>query len=83
MSVSYMNSILTSWHDAGCKTLDECRAVTTTRKYESSKKANNSSQKSKKSIEAEVPKYADFNSEDALLRAIERSYGQADEKDER
>ena len=38
-------------------------------------KANNSSQKPNKKAEAEVPKYADFNSEDALMRALERSYG--------
>ena len=66
------------WHDAECKTLEECRARVNMRKQEKSKKANKSSQKSQKTVEAEVPKYADFNSEDALLRALERSYG--DEK---
>ena len=78
LSLSYMDSILTGWHDAGCKTLEECIARVNKRKQEKSKKANKSSQKSKKTVEAEVPKYADFNSEDALLRALERSYG--DEK---
>ena len=76
LSESYMDSILTGWHDAGCKTLEECRARVSIRKQEKAKKANNSSQKSKKTTEAETPKYADFNSEDALMRALERSYGE-------
>jgi DnaD/phage-associated family protein len=75
MSLPYINSILAAWYEAGCKTLDECRVKVNTRKHENSKKANNNSQKSRKSTESDVPKYADFNSEDALLRAIERSYG--------
>jgi len=78
LSLSYMDSILTGWHDANCKTLEQCRARVNMRKQEKAKKVNNSSQKSKKTAESEVPKYADFNSEDALLRALERSYG--DEK---
>ena len=75
MSLSYINSILTEWHTSGCKTLEECRAKINTRKHDNLKNANNSVQKTKKSTTAEVPKYADFNSEDALLRALERSYG--------
>ena len=76
LSLSYMDSILTGWHESGCKTLDECRTRVNIRKQERAKKVNNSSQKSKKSTEAETPKYADFNSEDALMRALERSYGE-------
>ena len=75
MSLSYINSILTEWHTSGCKTLEECRTKINTRKHDNLKNANNSVQKTKKSTTAEVPKYADFNSEDALLRALERSYG--------
>ena len=78
MSLSYINSILTEWHSAGCKTLEECRAKINTRKHDNSKNVNNSSQKAKKSATAETPKYADFNSEDALLRALERSYGDSE-----
>ena len=76
LSLSYMDSILAGWHESGCKTLDECRTRVNIRKQERAKKVNNSSQKSKKSTEAETPKYADFNSEDALMRALERSYGE-------
>lgn len=79
-SLPYMDSILTGWHEANCKTLEECRAKAEMRKHESKKNANNSSQKSKKNVEADTPKYTEFNSEDALLRALERSYGDSDSK---
>ena len=79
ISLPYINSILAGWHESGCKTLEECRAKINTRKHENNKKVNNNSHKTKKTAEVDVPKYADFNSEDALLRAIERSYGSSDE----
>ena len=75
LSLSYINSILTEWHAAGCKTLEECRARVNIRKATNDKNVNNTSHKTKKNATAETPKYADFNSEDALLRALERSYG--------
>ena len=78
LSMSYIDKILTSWHAAGCTTLEECRTKENIHKQESKKKVNNSSQKSKKNVEAETPKYTDFNSEDALMRALERSYGESD-----
>ena len=78
-SLPYMDSILTGWHDADCKTLEECRTKAEMHKYEGKKKANNSSQKSKKTVEADIPKYSNFNSEDALMRALERSYGKLEE----
>ena len=78
MSLSYINSILTEWHSAGCKTVEECRAKANIHKANNTKNVNNNSQKTKKSATAETPKYADFNSEDALLRALERSYGDVD-----
>lgn len=78
-SMSYMDKILTEWHEAGCKTLEECRAKASMRKHEKAQTANKSSQKTKKTVEAETPKYTDFNSEDALMRALERSYGEGDE----
>ena len=83
-TASYKDRIaaLRALHDAGCKTLEECRARINIKKQSNTKKANNSSQKSKKSVEAETPKYADFNSEDALMRALERSYGEDGGRDD-
>ena len=78
MSLSYINSILTEWHTSGCKTVEECRAKVNIRKSTNPKKVNNTSQKTSKNTTAETPKYADFNSEDALMRALERSYSDAE-----
>jgi DnaD/phage-associated family protein len=77
-SLSYIDKILTSWHENGCKTLEECRTRESIRKQENSKTAGKGGQRPKKSVEADTPKYTDFNSEDALLRALERSYGDSD-----
>lgn len=83
LSFPYINSILTEWHTSGCTTLAECIARADVKKYEKNAKAKKSSQKTKKSVEAETPKYADFNSEDALMRALKRSYqDEADSKTE-
>ena len=76
LSLSYMDKILTEWFKSGCRTLDDCRARVNIRKQERTDKAKKSSQKSNKTVEAETPKYTDFNSEDALLKALERSYGE-------
>ena len=76
LSLSYMDKILTEWYESGCKTLDDCRARVNIRKQERADKAKKSSQKTNKTVEAETPKYTDFNSEDALLKALERSYGE-------
>lgn len=78
LSLPYIDKILTEWHASECKTLEECRAKSDSRSHEMGKKAKNSSQNKKKSVEAETPKYTDFNSEDALMRALERSYGDAE-----
>ena len=76
LSLSYMDKILTEWFKSGCRTLDDCRARVNIRKQERADKAKKSGQKSNKTVEAETPKYTDFNSEDALLKALERSYGE-------
>jgi DNA replication protein DnaD len=78
ISLPYIGSILKEWYDAGCKSIEECRARVNIRKAANPKKANNTSQKTNKNTTAETPKYADFNSEDALMRALERSYNDAD-----
>ena len=77
ISLPYMDSILTGWYEKGCKTLEECRAESDVHKHNKTQSVKKSRQKSKKTAEAETPKYTDFNSEDALLRALERSYGES------
>ena len=74
-----MDAILSRWGAAGCKTLSECHAASerdrTTLLEE--KKGRRTERKREKS---EEPKYAAFSAEDALMRALERSYGSSDEE---
>lgn len=76
INLTFMDAVLKGWHDAGCKTLEECIAQEAIQKDERAKKRTQ--KKSDTKVEAEVPKYADFNTEDALLRALERSYSEND-----
>ncbi len=78
LSLRYIDTVLTNWHAAGCKTLEECRTQHELHKSEYDKKTKKKTSKSANET-AEVPKYADFNSEDALMRALERSYGEDDQ----
>ncbi len=76
-SYKYIDKVLTVWHNAGINTLTDCRTYTDTHRDEFfSEKIEK--KKTKKVKEAEVPKYADFNSEDALMKALERSYSDTD-----
>ena len=75
--VPYMNKMLTVWHEAGCKTVEDCRRHSA--EYYAAKDGRKKlllpqtdpGAKSK----AKTPKYADFDSEDALMKALARSYG--------
>ena len=73
LSLAYMNKLLTVWHDADCKTVEECRAKVD--EDGAKKKSEGSYSNKNQHPESEVPKYADFDTEDALMRALERSYG--------
>lgn len=75
----YMNSVLKKWHEAGCVTVADCERENERFRleYEEKKKGK------KKKTDAEkpsAPKYGAFSAEDALMRALERSYGTDDEK---
>lgn len=80
-ALAYMHKLLTGWHEAGCKTVEECRAKCELDKAELAERKNKSTKSKPK--EEKTPKYADFDSEDALMKALERSYGEdTDDKGE-
>lgn len=79
-SLKFMDKVLTAWHEQGCRTIDECR-LQHEQHTESNKKKKTTSKKSSKD-EAKTPKYAEFDTEDALMRALERSYGGSSDKKE-
>lgn len=72
----YMNTILKSWFEAGCKTLEECQADREKNRELYKKKAETALRtRKKKETEIDTPKYSEFDAEDALMRALARSYG--------
>jgi len=76
VSLKYMDSILKSWHEAGCKTLEECT------NYDTSSllvKAKRRSARSTAKTEPTTPKYGNFDPEAAFLAAIERSFSDGKE----
>ena len=75
-SLPYMNKLLSAWHEAGCKTLSD---ITAHVEAEHAKKpARKTASPKKKEKTAETPSFADYSSEDALMRALERSYSTDD-----
>lgn len=74
--MQYMDTVLTSWYKAGCKTLSECIAQS-----EADKPKPQQEQKRTLSREPEKPRYGDFDVHEAFKLALERSYG-ADSDDD-
>lgn len=73
---TYMDSVLTNWYNAGCKTLNECLAHSESEKAKS--KAQQTEKKYTKS-KPEAPRYGNFDVNEAFLNAVERSFGEKDE----
>ena len=80
LEIPYMDSIITSWHTGGCKTLADCEAAK--EKFRAEWKAENAKDASTTSRrkQKEKPRYGDFDVSDAFARALERSYGDSDDE---
>lgn len=77
--LQYMDTVLTAWHKAGCKTLSECRAQSETERAEA-KRTESPRREPKRT--PEKPRYGTFDIHDAFQKALERSYGKQDEDDD-
>ena len=75
--LSYIDKVLTTWYEAGCRTISECRKKSEEIKFDFSKKREKKDSAKKN---AEKPRYGDFDVKDAFKRALERSYGSNDKK---
>lgn len=73
----YMDSILTSWHDAGCKTVSDCREKIEKEKLK--RTSEKSAQKRQKSV-PEKPRYGNFDINEAFNNAVARSFGGSDDE---
>ena len=71
----YIDSVLTSWHQAGCKTVSQCLAHNETAKAARAQKTEKKYSKSK----PETPRYGNFDVNEAFQNALERSFGEKDE----
>jgi DnaD/phage-associated family protein len=75
VSLAYMNKCLTAWHDAGLTTIEAImaqREADALARTEAHRPA--AAKRGKKATD--TPTYADFDTDDALMRALERSYGE-------
>ena len=72
-SLQYMDKVLTSWHEAGLKTAEECRSYDTARLKE---KRDKRSAKKPSKTEPETPKYGNFDPSAAFMAALDRSYSE-------
>ena len=75
VNLKYIDTILTHWHEAGCKTVAQCRAEEERSRAERGEK--NTAKGGRKKPDAK-PKFVDFDVEDAFQRALERSYGKGE-----
>lgn len=75
-NLAYMDTLLTAWHEAGCRTVSECIANSEAFSAEQKQKAAPKRKKSKS--DAPTPRYGDFDIDDAFEKALSRSFG--DEK---
>lgn len=76
LSFMYMDKIMLGWHKAGCKTLEECRALTAASKAEEKTSSDERPERKKPKTKPEKPRYGDFDINDAFAKALERSYGE-------
>ncbi len=83
---SRMDKILTAWHEAGCKTVSECLSKGEEYRGSKYKKGNAESLASvgtKPTAKREnSAKFNDFDTEDALMAALKRSYGEPTDGEE-
>ena len=75
---AYMDKVLLGWHEAGCKTVSECQAK---RAADRATFTESTSPKKKSKSKPEPPRYGDFDINDAFAKALERSYGDSENKE--
>ncbi len=79
-SLAYIDTVLTAWHNAGCKTVAECKENSKAFKdaREAERKEHATAKKSKAKTDAPTPRYGNFDIDEAFKLALSRSYGDED-----
>ena len=76
VNLPYMDKLLTAWHEAGCKTAAECKAKLESDRAErqAEREEKKSGAKKKPRSESSVPKYGNFDVNEAFAAALNRSF---------
>lgn len=71
-SLPYMDTLLTAWHEAGCRTVDDClkNSEAFSTEYKQKSKPGR-----RKKTEEPKPRYGDFDPDEAFEKALKRSFG--------
>ena len=72
LNLKYIDTILTRWHECGCKTVAECKGQN---ERDRSEKSEKKSEKVGTRRAEKKPEFLDFDVDEAIKRALERSYG--------
>ena len=76
----YMDRVLTAWHEAGCKTVNDCRQRIEEEKAKKQAEAKATVTKKRPKATAEAPRYGNFDINEAFNNAVARSF--TDDNDE-
>lgn len=76
--VRYMDTILTDWFNAGCKTVNQCLEKIEADRASKITEKTPKAQKTRQKTQADTPRYGNFDIEAAFQNAISRSFGDED-----
>ena len=76
----YMDSVLTAWHEAGCRTVSDCREKAEADRLR--RESEKPEPKKRTKTTAETPRYGNFDITEAFNSAVARSFGTDEEGDE-
>ena len=74
--VRYMDSVLTSWFESGCRTINQIREKIESDKIKCQAPKSAESPKKYQKTKAEAPRYGNFDIEAAFKDAVSRSFGE-------
>lgn len=75
LSLAYMDKLITRWHEADCKTVEDCKRVSESEKPEKKPAEEKKSPPRMPRTPASAPRYGNFDVDDAFKKALMRSYG--------
>ena len=79
LSLPYMDKLLSHWHEAGCKTLEDCTALIEREKIAKSAETGEKTPPKLPRTQKQTPRYGDFDPVEAFERALSRSFSDDEE----